>query len=96
MAPSIFTRHPRYSIACGVGLLLVIMLQLGGAPSYHALSAFPRLYPPAKAGFRDVAWRLRKSEKAYQEMVTKVRNHYDLRWVDYPLKTSMMRNSEHN
>ncbi|KAG8845112.1 hypothetical protein FRB96_002714 [Tulasnella sp. 330] len=69
MAPSIFTRHPRYTIACGVGILIIVLLQMGSGSSYNGMSAFPRLYPPGKAGSVDVAWRLKKSEAAYQQMI---------------------------
>lgn len=71
MAPSIFQRHPRFSIACGVGVLVIFLLQLSGPPEGMA-SNFGRLYPPAPPGTVDVTWKLKKSEQTYQNMIRQV------------------------
>jgi len=68
MAPSIFQRHPRFAIACGVGVLVIFLLQMAGSQDGMA-SNFGRLYPPAKQGSADVYWRLKKNENTYQNMI---------------------------
>lgn len=64
MAVTVLQRHPRFSIACGVGLLVIFLLQVGGPSA-------TRLYPPSLRNV-DVAWRLKKSEDVYQESVKQV------------------------
>ncbi|KAG8936113.1 hypothetical protein FRC03_011172 [Tulasnella sp. 419] len=69
---SIFNRHPRFAIACGIGLLVVILLQTTGP--VDRLNELERLYkyPPSLHSSGDdgaIKLRLQDSEEHYQEVL---------------------------
>ena len=64
---ALIQRHPRYTISCALGLLVLLLLQISrDSPSFPPI---PRKYSGvgSNQAESDLGWRLQRSEERYQE-----------------------------